>query len=130
MLKLLYVDDDEDIRHIVGLSLGLDPTIDVRIVGSAAGALAEIDRSGVPDVMLLDVMMPEMDGPTLLCRLRQRSDTAAVPVIFMTAKARPADIADYRQRGAIGVIMKPFDPVGLAAEVRATLAGAGNDAAP
>lgn len=122
MLEVLYVDDDDDIRHIVELSLGLDPDINVRIVSSGAEALVELDRGGVPDVILLDVMMPVIDGPMLLGLLRQRADTAEVPVIFMTAKTRPADVADYHERGAIGVIMKPFDPVGLADEIRGKLA--------
>lgn len=124
MLEVLYVDDDDDIRHIVELALGLDPGINVRIVSSGAEALVELDRSGAPDVILLDVMMPVIDGPMLLGLLRERPDTANTPVIFMTAKTRPADVADYRARGAIGVVMKPFDPVGLADEIRGKLADA------
>ena len=121
MLKVLYVDDDDDIRHIVELALGLDPDMQLRTAASAAEALIELDRDDTPDVILLDVMMPIMDGPTLLGLLRNRPDTADIPVVFMTAKTRPADVEDYHARGAIGVIMKPFDPMRLAADIRAKL---------
>lgn len=121
MLKVLYVDDDDDIRHIVELALGLDPDIELTVASSGAEALVELDKSGTPDIILLDVMMPIIDGPTLLGLLRKRPDTAEVPVVFMTAKTRPADVEDYHARGAIGVIMKPFDPMRLAADIRAKL---------
>lgn len=125
MIRILCVDDDPDIRTIAVMALGLDPGMEVRSVGSGAEALALLDGGGWrPDVVLLDVMMPGMDGPTVLATIRSRSDTGALPVIFMTARARKADVDAYRDLGAIGVIVKPFDPLALAREVRA-LIGAG-----
>ncbi len=121
-LDILYVDDDEDIRHIVRLSLSLDTGITLRVAGSAAEALALLDQGRIPDVALLDVMMPGTDGLALLAQLRVRTDTRSVPVIFMTAKGRSADVELYRARGAAGMILKPFDPLGLAAEIRTIVA--------
>lgn len=118
-LNILYVEDDADIRHIVRVALSLDPLIGLEVAASGEEALELLGRRPLPDVALLDVMMPGMDGPTLMGKLREDPATAALPVIFMTAKARPADVADYRARGAIGVILKPFDPLELAAAVRA-----------
>jgi CheY-like chemotaxis protein len=120
-LSVLYVDDDDDIRHIVALSLGLDPGIVVRVAGSGREALNILDSQWVPDVAILDVMMPGMDGLELLDHLRARPATAALPVLFMTARGRAADVADYSARGAVGVIIKPFDPIGLAQQVRSLL---------
>jgi two-component system, OmpR family, response regulator len=125
-LRLLYVDDDDDIRHIVELSLSIDPSITLKVAASAGEALAALTSGWLPDAALLDVMMPGIDGPALLDRLRADPLTAGIPVIFLTAKARPADVARYRERGALGVILKPFDPVTLAAEVRHVLAGGGS----
>ncbi len=124
-LDILYVDDDEDIRHIVRLSLALDTGIRLRLAASAAEAMIALDRGGRPDVALLDVMMPGTDGLALLAMLRARADTAAMPVIFMTARGRAADLELYRLRGAAGMILKPFDPLSLATRIRRILAGDG-----
>jgi two-component system OmpR family response regulator len=122
ILHILCVDDDPDIRTIAVMALGLDPSMDVRSASSGTEALALLDDAGWrPDVVLLDVMMPGMDGPAVLATIRGRSDTAALPVIFMTARARKADVDAYRDIGAIGVIVKPFDPLALAGEVRALI---------
>jgi len=76
-------------------------------------------REFVPDLLLLDVMMPGMDGPATLRALRALSETEAVPAIFMTARALPGEIAALQAEGALGVITKPFDPMALAGQVRA-----------
>jgi CheY-like chemotaxis protein len=118
-LKLLYVDDDPDIRTIVRMSLALDPTIAARTAESGADALriaAEPDWR--PDILVLDVMMPGMDGVETLRALRELPGFAATPAIFMTAKGRQEDIARYHAEGAAGVILKPFDPLQLATEIR------------
>jgi CheY-like chemotaxis protein len=129
-LSVLYVDDDPDIRHIVALSLSLDPLIEARFAGSGEEALAMLATGPRPDVAVLDVMMPEMDGLTLLERMRAMPATATIPVLFMTARAREADVAAYIARGAMGVIVKPFDPLSLAAAIRERMAAAGrNDTA-
>lgn len=122
---ILYVDDDRDVRTIATMALGLDAALEVRAAGSAAEALALLDTGWRPDAILLDVMMPEVDGPTLFGMLRQRPELARVPILFMTARSRDADVAGYRALGAAGVILKPFDPLQLASEVRAIVAAAG-----
>ena len=122
-LNILYVDDDADIRTIVRMSLGLDPAIDVRIAASGQEGLDMLAAGPRPDVVILDVMMPGLDGPQVLDRMRGDPATADVPVIFMTAKGRQADVDSYTARGAIGVILKPFDPIHLAADVRALIGG-------
>jgi two-component system OmpR family response regulator len=120
-LAILFVDDDADIRTIVSLSLSLDPGVALRVAASGAEALDVVAAGYVPDVAVLDVMMPGMDGLALLERLHAQPSTAQVPVIFMTAQARQGDIATYLDRGAIGVITKPFDPINLGSQVRTLL---------
>jgi two-component system, OmpR family, response regulator len=77
-----------------------------------------------PDLILLDVMMPELDGPSTFERLRESAATRHIPVIFMTAKAQTHELEKLRALGAAGVISKPFDPMALPAEIRAILAKA------
>ncbi len=120
-LRILVVDDDRDIRTIAQLSLGLDPEIAAEVAGTASEALALIATGAGADAILLDVMMPEMDGPTLAAQVRRLPGHAATPILFMTARARPADLEAYRVLGAAGVIVKPFDPLGLADAVRSAI---------
>jgi two-component system OmpR family response regulator len=118
-LAVLYVDDDKDIREIVALSLGLDPNIDLRAFSSGYDALARLEWDAwTPDVMLLDVMMPGIDGRKLVEELRRMPSLRDVPVVFITARAREPDVADYRARGAADVIVKPFEPFELADRLR------------
>lgn len=124
-LSVLYVDDDEDIRTIVRMALSLDPGLNLTEAASGKEALALIAAGLRPDVAVLDVMMPGMHGPVVMQRLHADPETAALPVIVMTAKARAADLAFYREAGAIGVIAKPFDPLQLAGQVRTLLDTAG-----
>ncbi|QDZ08261.1 response regulator [Sphingomonas panacisoli] len=122
-LKLLYVDDDRDIRTIVEMALSLDPTIDVRTAISGQEAVAfAATTDWRPDVLVLDIMMPGMDGLATLRALRELPGLGATPALFITAKARDADIARYRDEGAAGVILKPFDPLQLATEIRTLIA--------
>ena len=120
-LQILCVDDDPDIRTIAAMALGLDPLIAARGVASGAEAIALLaDRDGWrPDAVLLDVMMPGMDGPATLAAIRALGDHGALPIIFMTARARQVDLDGYVGLGAAGVIVKPFDPLHLAEQVRA-----------
>jgi two-component system OmpR family response regulator len=120
-LRILVVDDDADIRTIARLSLGLDAEIEVETAGTPGRALAMIAEGAGTDAILLDVMMPEMDGPALAAEVRQLPGRAATPILFMTARARPADIERYHTLGAAGVITKPFDPLELAGAVRAAI---------
>jgi two-component system OmpR family response regulator len=115
--KVLLVDDEPDIRRIGQISLehvGQWTVVQAQS-GLQALTLAANER---PDVILLDVMMPELDGPGTFARLREDPATASIPVIFMTAKAQPHEVASYRALGAAGVIAKPFDPMSLPGEIR------------
>jgi two-component system OmpR family response regulator len=117
MLRILHVDDEPDIREVVEISLSLDPDFMTRSCSSGEEALvAAIDWR--PDIILCDVMMPIMDGPATLMRLRENALTASIPVIFMTARAQTRELDRFRSLGALGVIPKPFDPMTLAASVR------------
>jgi len=117
-LRILHVDDEPDIREVVEFSLGLDPAFSVRSCASGSDALAAA-ADWSPDLILCDVMMPVMDGPATLARLRERPQTVNIPVVFMTARAQSCELKRFRSLGAAGVIPKPFDPMTLAASVRA-----------
>ncbi|MHA6722404.1 response regulator [Sphingomonas sp. RS2018] len=123
-MTILYVDDDADMRTIVALSLSLDPDITVGVAASGREGLEILADGPSPDAVILDVMMTDLDGPAVFDRLRAATATAHIPVVFMTANGRPDDAESWRARGAVGVILKPFDPIGLAAEVREILAAA------
>jgi two-component system OmpR family response regulator len=114
--EILYVDDEPDIREIVQMALGLVPTLSVNTADSGQRAL-EIMQAKRPDLVLLDVMMPNMDGPTTLQQMRSRPELQSIPVIFMTAKAMPQEVARFRSLGAAAVIAKPFDPMLLGEQV-------------
>jgi CheY-like chemotaxis protein len=118
--RILHVDDEPDIREVVEISLGLDPDLMTRSCASGAEALA-VASDWTPDIILLDGMMPVMDGAMTLARLRENSRTAGIPVIFMTARAQSRELDLFRSLGVVGVIPKPFDPIMLAASVRAHL---------
>jgi two-component system, OmpR family, response regulator len=114
---LLYVEDDPDIQEIAVLALAHVGGFSVVVASSGAEALA-LARECRPDLILLDVMMPGMDGLATLGALRADADTESVPVIFMTAKVQEREVESYLRAGAIGVIAKPFDPMALAERVR------------
>jgi CheY-like chemotaxis protein len=116
-MRILYVDDEPDIREIAELSLGLDPEFEVRTAASGEEAIA-IAREWQPAIVLLDVMMPGMGGPETLSRLRGHSETLHTPVAFVTARAQRSEIQNFATLDAVGVIAKPFDPVTLAVQVR------------
>ena len=116
-VRVLHVDDEPDIREVVGISLGFDPDFVMRSCSSGLEALT-VAVDWPPDIILLDVMMPTMDGPTTLARLRNNPGTASIPVVFMTARAQSRELDFFRSLGAAGVIPKPFDPMTLAASVR------------
>ena len=113
---VLYVDDEPDIREVVQMSLSLVDGLDVHICESGERALEFIPQLK-PDLILLDVMMPGMDGPSTLIKLRTLPGFERVPVIFMTAKAMPQEVARFRELGAVAVIAKPFDPIQLGQQV-------------
>ena len=114
---MLHVDDEPDIRELVEIALGLDPNFSVQECASGADALKMV-ADGPPDIILLDVMMPDMDGPAVLAHLRESPKTANIPVVLMTARAQKRDIERFLSLGVTGVIAKPFDPMTLVAAVR------------
>ncbi len=117
-LKLvLYVEDDPDIQMVAQMALEVVGGLTLRSCSSGREALDAV-ASCQPDLILLDVMMPEMDGPSTLAELRKLPVTASTPVVFMTAKVQAAEVSHYKSLGAIGVIAKPFDPMQLAQQVR------------
>jgi CheY-like chemotaxis protein/HPt (histidine-containing phosphotransfer) domain-containing protein len=116
-LRILHADDESDIREVVQIALGFDPDFVTQSCGSGQEALA-VALDWRPDIILLDVMMPRMDGPATLLRLRENRRTATIPVVFMTARAQTRELDRFRALGAVGVIPKPFDPMTLAASLR------------
>jgi CheY-like chemotaxis protein len=114
--RILFVEDDPDIQTVAKIALEALGGFTVLACSSGPQALAEVDGF-VPDLVLLDVMMPGMDGPTTLCALRERPAGRAVPVIFMTAKVQSQELDRYRELGAEDVIAKPFDPMSLSDRV-------------
>lgn len=119
-MKVLLVDDEEDVREIARLSLGRVGGMEVCDASSGPEAVVRA-AAEKPDFILLDMMMPEMDGPATLNALRSNPATASIPVVFLTAKALPSEIERLRQMGAAGIVTKPFDPMTLADEVRRIL---------
>jgi CheY-like chemotaxis protein len=118
--RILVVDDDNDLREIAMSSLEL--TRGWEVTGASCGREA-IERTiaSLPDAVLLDVQMPDMDGPTAFAQLRSDPRTANVPVILLTAKVQAGDRARYLGLGVEGVIAKPFDPLTLADTVATLL---------
>ncbi|KTC92453.1 response regulator [Fluoribacter dumoffii] len=114
---ILYAEDEEDIRMIAEVALENIGGFSVKYCSNGKKAL-EAAKEYVPDLLLLDVMMPEMDGPTALKELRKNPDFIKVPAIFMTAKIQNNEIEDYKSIGAIDVIKKPFDPLTLAESIK------------
>jgi CheY-like chemotaxis protein len=119
-IPVLYVDDDADIREIAEMALSLDPDLEVRTSASGSDALALVEH-WIPQLILLDFMMPHMDGPATLRLLRQKSSLDQVPVVFITARTSAKDIESLLASGAAGVLAKPFDVMTLAAQCRAFL---------
>lgn len=112
--RILMVEDDSDIQIVAKLALEAVGGYTVRVASSGVEALA-CGRGFAPDLVVLDVMMPGMDGPTVLKRLRADTQTAHLPIVFMTAKAQAHEIAAYKKWGAFDVVTKPFDPMTLPA---------------
>ena len=116
--RILYVEDEPDIQTVARFALENIGGFTVKACSSGEEALREAEAFA-PDLILLDVMMPGMDGPSVLKALRDISALVEVPVAFMTAKVQPAEIEYFKSLGARDVIPKPFDPMALADQVRA-----------
>lgn len=112
---ILYVDDEDDIREIAEMSLGLESSFRVTTAASGAEAL-EKAKDERPDLILLDVMMPGMDGPATLAKLKEDATISGIPVVFITARTQAHEVERFLSLGAVGVIAKPFDPMALAGD--------------
>jgi two-component system, OmpR family, alkaline phosphatase synthesis response regulator PhoP len=123
--KILLIDDEQDIRRVADISLRR--LGDFSVVTAASGEEGlNMTESEAPDLILLDVMMPGMDGVSVLEKLRGNPNTRRIPVIFMTARVQAREKEGYMARGARGIIDKPFDPMSLARKIREMM-GDGDD---
>lgn len=116
--RILYVEDEPDIQVVARLALENIGGFTLKVCSSgneAVGAAAEF----APDMIVLDVMMPGLDGPTTLQELRKIHSLANTPAVFMTAKVQPQEVAHYKRIGAVDVIVKPFDPITLSSSLTA-----------
>ena len=114
--KILFVEDEPDIQHVARLALEIVGGFTVKACTSGREAL-QLATEFMPDLILLDVMMPEMDGPTTLERLRKLPGLYSTPAVFMTAKTRAHDIEQLKRTGALEIVPKPFDPMTLSRTV-------------
>jgi len=120
-VKVLLVDDDTNIRMVA--VMGLEDELDWEIQEASSGQEAiQLASTQKPDLILLDMMMPGMDGISTFGKLRELDTAKDTPIIFMTAKVQPEEIESYKILGAQGVIIKPFDPITLAQEIQDILA--------
>lgn len=115
--KILYAEDEPDIREIATLALETIGGFEVRTCNSGE-SVVDMARAFDPDLVLLDVMMPGVDGPGAMGALRQTPEFRSTPVVFMTAKVMTNELARFRQLGALDVITKPFDPATLSDQIR------------
>ena len=116
--RILYIEDEPDIQAVARLALEAVGGFTVEVCSSGEEAQAK-GAAFAPDLILLDVMMPGMDGHTTLKALRAIAALSATPVIFMTAKVQANELAEYKAMGALDVIPKPFDPMTLAEQIKA-----------
>lgn len=121
-MKVLVIDDEDDIRRVARLSLSAVGGMDVCEASSGSLAVRKA-REEQPDVVLLDMMMPGMDGLATIRALRGDPETADIPVVFLTAKAMSAEVDRLKGLGACGVLVKPFDPLTLPRLLRELLDG-------
>jgi CheY-like chemotaxis protein len=115
--RICYVEDDEDIQRIVRMSLERVGKMTVQVVGDPMQAI-EAMKAFKPDLVMLDWMMPGMDGPTLFRKMREMPEIKHLPVVFITAKASSSEMDELRAMGAAGAISKPFSPKDLPDQLR------------
>ncbi|MFN2383833.1 MAG: response regulator [Gemmatimonadota bacterium] len=115
-MRILLVDDDPEIQHVVAFALSHQAGYDVVCAAAAADALAEARRQR-PGAILLDVQLPDLDGPAFYAQLKAEPSLASVPVVFLTGAADGAARDRLLALGARGVLAKPFDPLALAGAV-------------
>ena len=117
--KIMYVEDEEDIREVAEFALE-DEGFELLFCSGGQEALDQV-LAFAPDLILLDVMMPGMDGPTTLQELRELPGIATTAVVFLTAKVQPVEVEGFLALGALEVIAKPFDPMALPGQIRELL---------
>jgi CheY-like chemotaxis protein len=115
-MKILLIDDEDDTRSICGMSLGLIGGAEVLEAASGKDGLRLAAKEN-PDVIVLDLLMPEMDGMETLKNLRQMPETAKIPVIFLTVKGMFSEFEKLKKLGALAVLQKPFDPTQLSKQI-------------
>lgn len=115
--RILYVEDEDDIQKVAKVALHNLGGFDLKICSSGEEALASISEFN-PDLLLLDVMMPGMDGPSTLKEIRKIPEFENTPAMFMTAKVQAHEVEHFKSLGAIEVIAKPFDAMNLAQQIR------------
>jgi CheY-like chemotaxis protein len=120
-MKVLVIDDEEDTRNIAAMSLGLIGGLDVVQAESGPEGIFKAEKEE-PDVILLDLIMPGMDGEQTFQRLRTNPKTIGIPVIFLTIKGKFPEFDKLKEEGALAVLPKPFDPALLCSQVREILA--------
>ncbi|MBW4681227.1 MAG: response regulator [Microcoleus vaginatus WJT46-NPBG5] len=118
--RILVIDDEEDIREVAQLSLEMVGGWEVITAGSGSEGIAKAEAE-LPDAILLDVMMPDMDGPATFAKMQLIKATQQIPVILLTAKVQATDQRRFAELGVAGVIAKPFDPMNLANQVAQVL---------
>jgi two-component system OmpR family response regulator len=116
--RVLLVEDDPDIQAMVAFALEKVGGLRVAACASGPEAIAKAPEF-LPEIVLLDVMLPGMDGPATLRALRDLPQTAATPIVFMTARVQPHELEAYRKAGACDILVKPFDPTRLPGLLRA-----------
>jgi len=120
MRRVLIIDDEDDIREVAGLSL--EATADWTIFTASSGREGiKVAAAQKPDAILMDVMMPEMDGPTTFKQLQLNPETAGIPVVLLTAKVQGVDQRRFAGLGVAAILFKPFDPLTLAAQISEVL---------
>jgi len=118
--RILIIDDEDDIREVAAMSLETVAGWEVMVANSGAQGLLRA-ASYKPDAILLDVMMPGMDGPTTFRELRKNPATAKIPVLFLTAKVQATDRRRFADLGIEAVLVKPFDPMTLSIQIAGAL---------
>ena len=117
--KILYVEDEPDIQAVAKIALEAVGGFTLKTCSTGQEAIQHAVAFN-PDLLLLDVMMPGMDGPSTLEKLREMPQLAQVPAIFVTAKVQPQEVQYLKALGAIDVIAKPFDPMSLSSQIEAS----------
>jgi DNA-binding response OmpR family regulator len=118
--RILLIEDEDDIREVAQASLELTRGWEIHAASSGAQGI-ELARAVKPDAILLDVMMPDLDGPGTFAALRKDDESRHIPIIFLTAKVHSSERSRFMELGALGVLAKPFDPMTLGDEMAALL---------